>query len=128
MPPRRWLVERIFSLPLLLLRLHAGGPLTAQILQTLVVLRQVHIAALAGVHDLLLGNAADGLLHHRLLLGRALGALALGALAAAGFSPFWAPLFSGAGRRRLRPPAFFSSLKVSEKITWMPETWLCCVR
>ena len=69
------------------LALHAGGPLTAQILQTLVVLGQVHIAALAGVYDLLLGNAADGLLHHRLLLGRALSALALGGLGSGGLFP-----------------------------------------
>ena len=42
--------------------------LAAQGLQALVVLRQVYVAALAGVHDLLLGHAAGG----PLLAGRRL--------------------------------------------------------
>ncbi len=43
-----------------LLPLHAGAPLAAQLLQPLVVLGQVHVAALAGVHDLLLGHPGVG--------------------------------------------------------------------
>ena len=65
------------------LLLHPLGTLAAQSLQALVVLGQVHVAALAGVHDLLLGNPGGGLLHGsggllRVsgLLGRRIGILA----------------------------------------------------
>ncbi len=51
------------------LLLHLGGPLPAQGLQPLVVLGQVHVAALAGIHNFLLGHPAGGLLYRRLLLG-----------------------------------------------------------
>ncbi len=42
--------------------LHPFAPLTAQILQPLVVLGQVHVAALAGIHDFFLGDPGHGLL------------------------------------------------------------------
>ena len=70
---------------------HALATLTAKVLKALVILRQIHVAALAGVHQLLLRYAGGGLgsgrglavlllglLHHRLrgllslLLGRRL--------------------------------------------------------
>ena len=56
------------------LALHPGGPLAAQILQALVVLGKVHVAALAGVHHLGLRHTGDGL---GLLLGRTALPLAL---------------------------------------------------
>ena len=52
-----------------LLALHPVGPLAAQSLQTLIVLGKVHVAALAGIHDLLLRHPGGGVRHHRLGLG-----------------------------------------------------------
>ena len=81
--------ELLLAAPLL----HPGSPLGSQLLQTLVILGQVHVAALAGVHHLLLGNPGGGVLQHgRCRLGRGVAAgifLALllgrsGALAACG--------------------------------------------
>ena len=60
MPPRRWLLVRIFSLPLRCCQLHPSAPLAAQILQPLIMLGQIHVAALAGVHDLPLGHRDTG--------------------------------------------------------------------
>ena len=78
MPPRRWLLVRNLLLAAALLPLHPSAPLAAQILQPLVILGQVHVAALAGVHDLLLGHPG-----HRLLRRRLGGVLLLGLLPAA---------------------------------------------
>ena len=49
-----------------LLPLHPSAPLAAQILQPLVILGQIHVAALAGVHDLPLGHPGHRLLRRRL--------------------------------------------------------------
>ena len=49
-----------------LLPLHPSAPLAAQILQPLIILGQIHVAALAGVHDLPLGHPGHRLLRRRL--------------------------------------------------------------
>ena len=69
----------VAALELLLAGLHLLGLARSQVLQPLVVLLQVHLAALAGVHYLLLGDAGSGPVCR--LLGRlrlALGLLGRG--------------------------------------------------
>ena len=69
----------VAALDLLLAALHPVGPLRRQGLQMLVVLIQVHVAALAGVHQLLLryaaGGAVRGLLGLLVVLAAGLGGL-----------------------------------------------------
>ena len=69
----------VAALDLLLAALHPVGPLRRQGLQMLVVLIQVHVAALAGVHQLLLryaaGGAVRGLLGLLVVLAARLGGL-----------------------------------------------------
>ncbi len=64
------------ALDLLLAALHLVGALGGQGFQVLVVTSQVHVAGLAGVHQLLLGYAAGGTVHG--LLGLGLLSLILG--------------------------------------------------
>ena len=56
----------VAALELLLAGLHLLGLARSQVLQPLVVLLQIHLAALAGVHDLPLGHPGHRLLRRRL--------------------------------------------------------------
>ena len=84
----------VAALELLLAGLHLLGLARSQVFQPLVVLLQIHLAALAGVHHLLLGDAGGGPV--RRLLGRlrlALGLLGRGpARRRAGFCAWGAAL------------------------------------
>ena len=79
MPKVAALAVVVAALDLLLAALHPVGPLRRQGLQMLVVLIQVHVAALAGVHQLLLryaaGGAVRGLLGLLVVLAAGLGGL-----------------------------------------------------
>ncbi len=66
------IAEFLLALRGLLLPLAAAGAGVRHILQLLVVLVQIHVGGLAGIHHLLLGHAGHGLLHR---LGGLLGGL-----------------------------------------------------
>ena len=66
------IAEFLLTLGCLLLPLAAAGAGVRHILQLLVVLVQIHVGGLAGIHHLLLGHAGHGLLHR---LGGLLGSL-----------------------------------------------------
>ena len=80
------IAEFLLALRRLLIPLAAAAAGVRHVLQLLVVLVQIHVGGLAGIHHLLLGYAGHGLLHHGLggLFGGLTGGRgALGGLAAA---------------------------------------------
>ena len=127
MPPRRWLLVRIFSLPLLLLRSMRAARSPPRSSRRWSYLARFTSPPLRVSTIFFWGTRLTGCCTTGCFWGALWALWPWGALLPAGLSAFWGPLFSGADAA-LVPSAFFSSLKVSAKITWMPETWLCCVR